>query len=90
MCIHGRKYFKLLNIPLWIGNCRKPIPSFSIEMMRDIRGVDICCAAIHGIFHESRTAGNLSLFSPLKQCPDIRGFDIRSIFQERILREMSG
>ena len=33
---------------------------------------------------ESRTAGNLSPLFPLKQCPDIHGFDIRCIFQEGI------
>ena len=31
--------------------------------------------------------GTYPPFFPLKQCPDIRGFDIRDIFQERIPRE---
>ena len=38
------------------------------------------------IQHESWTAGNLSPFFPLKRCPDIRVFNIRSIFQEHTPR----
>ena len=37
--------------------------------------------------YESQTAGNLSTLFPLKQCPDIRGFDIHVIFHERIPHE---
>ena len=37
--------------------------------------------------YESQTARNLSTFLPLKQCPDICGFDIRDIFQECIACE---